>query len=110
MEVTTPPVLPVAPSGDRPFRRRTWIVVGVLLLVLFLAFVVRQGASTLYYVLMAWFVALAMEPAVAALGDQHQVQARVGNDARSVRVLSNRADPYAGDERRQALRGRRLAV
>ncbi len=67
MEVTTPPVLPVAPSGDRPFRRRTWIVVGVLLLVLFLAFVVRQGASTLYYVLMAWFVALAMEPAVAAL-------------------------------------------
>jgi len=67
MEVTTPAVLPVAPSGDRSFRRRTWIVVGVLLLVLFLAFVVRQGASTLYYVLMAWFVALAMEPAVAAL-------------------------------------------
>ena len=67
MEVTTPAVLPVAPSGDRSFRRRIWIVVGVLLLVLFLAFVLRQGASTLYYVLMAWFVALAMEPAVAAL-------------------------------------------
>ncbi len=70
MEVTTPAALPVAPSGDRPFRRRTWIVVGVLLLVLFLAFVVRQGASTLYYVLMAWFVALAMEPAVAKLAER----------------------------------------
>lgn len=67
MAVTTPSVLPVAASVDRHFRRRTWIVVGVLLSVLFLAFVVRQGASTLYYVLMAWFVALAMEPAVATL-------------------------------------------
>ncbi len=66
MEVTTPAALPVAPSVDRPFQRRTWIVVGVLLSVQFLAFV-RQGASTLYYELMAWFVALAMVPAVARL-------------------------------------------
>lgn len=67
MEVTTAPVVPGASAGDQPFRRRTWTVVGVLLVVLFLAFVVRQGASTLFYVLMAWFVALAMEPAVARL-------------------------------------------
>lgn len=66
MAATTPTV-PVDPIKDRPFWNRTWLVVGVLLLVLFLAFVVRQGASTLYYILMAWFVALAMEPAVSAL-------------------------------------------
>jgi predicted PurR-regulated permease PerM len=70
MEVTTPAGLSVESSLDRPFRRRTWIVVGVLLSVLFLAFVVRQGASTLYYVLMAWFVSLAMEPAVARLAQR----------------------------------------
>jgi predicted PurR-regulated permease PerM len=57
----------VVPARDRPFWNRTWLVVAVLLLVLFLAFVVRQGASTLYYVVMAWFVALAMEPAVESL-------------------------------------------
>ena len=69
MEATTP-TLPVAPAQDRPFWHRTWLVVGVLLLVLALAFVVRQGASTLYYVLMAWFVALAMEPAVRRLAQR----------------------------------------
>jgi predicted PurR-regulated permease PerM len=69
MEATTstPPVVAVR---DRPFWNRTWLVVGVLLLVLSLAFVVRQGASTLYYVLMAWFVALAMEPAVNKLAQR----------------------------------------
>jgi len=66
----TPPTLTVAPFRDRPFWNRTWLVVGVLLLVLFLAYVVRQGASTLYYVLMAWFVALAMEPAVSRLAER----------------------------------------
>ena len=69
MEASTPTVLH-APMRDRPFWNRTWLVVGVLLLVLALAFVVRQGASTLYYVLMAWFVALAMEPAVRKLSQR----------------------------------------
>ena len=69
MAVTTPQPCRSHPPGIA-LRRRTWIVVGVLLLVLFLAFVVRQGASTLYYVLMAWFVSLAMEPAVAKLAER----------------------------------------
>jgi predicted PurR-regulated permease PerM len=47
--------------------RRSWLVVGVVVLTLFVAFVVWRGASTIYYVLMAWFVALAMEPAVSKL-------------------------------------------
>jgi predicted PurR-regulated permease PerM len=59
-----------APPGrlrDRPFWHRTWLVVGVLVLTLFIAFVAWKGASTIYYVVMAWFLALAMEPAVARL-------------------------------------------
>ena len=64
---TTTPVVPVTPAQDRPFWRRTWLVVGVLVLTLFVAFVVWRGATTIYYVLMAWFVALAMEPAVSKL-------------------------------------------
>ncbi|HYN75179.1 MAG TPA: AI-2E family transporter [Candidatus Limnocylindria bacterium] len=66
----TTPTAPVDPFRDRPFWNRTWLVVGVLLLVLFLAFVVRQGASTFYFILMAWFVALAMEPAVSKLAQR----------------------------------------
>ena len=58
-----------APRGlrDRPFWHRTWLVVGVLVLTAFIAFVLWKGASTIYYVVMAWFLALAMEPAVAKL-------------------------------------------
>ncbi|HET7821638.1 MAG TPA: AI-2E family transporter [Ornithinibacter sp.] len=70
MEATTTattPVVPVTPAQDRPFWRRTWLVVGVLVLTLFVAFVAWRGASTIYYVLMAWFIALAMEPAVSTL-------------------------------------------
>ena len=69
MSATTPSV-PLAPIRDRPFLNRTWLVVGVLLLVLGTAFFVSRGASTFYYVLMAWFVALAMEPAVGTLAQR----------------------------------------
>ncbi len=55
------------PPEDRPFWHRTWIVVGVIVLTLFSAFVVWKGSTTFFYVVMAWFVALAMEPAVARL-------------------------------------------
>lgn len=54
-------------NRDGRFSRRLWLVVGVGVLVLFMVFFVSRGASTLYYVVMAWFVALAMEPAVATL-------------------------------------------
>jgi predicted PurR-regulated permease PerM len=52
---------------DRPFWHRTWLVVGVLVLTALIGFVVYAGAGTIYYVVMAWFLALAMEPAVARL-------------------------------------------
>lgn len=52
---------------ERPFWRRTWLVVLVLVIAVFIAFVIRQGASTFYYVVMAWFAALAMEPLVGRL-------------------------------------------
>ena len=70
MEATTAattPVLSITSAQDRPLWRRSWLVVGVLVLTLFVAFVLWRGASTIYYVLMAWFVALAMEPAVSKL-------------------------------------------
>jgi predicted PurR-regulated permease PerM len=66
MEATVPPASPVD-LRDRPFWHRTWLVVGVLVLTLFVAFVVWKGGTTIYYVVMAWFIALAMEPAVAKL-------------------------------------------
>lgn len=53
--------------GDRPVWRRAWLVVGVVLLTLFAAFVLWNGSGTFYYVVMAWFLALAMEPAVGRL-------------------------------------------
>jgi len=52
---------------ERPLWNRAWLVVAVVVLTLFVAFVFWRGASTIYYVLMAWFVALAMEPAVITL-------------------------------------------
>ncbi len=58
---------PGTAQRDRPFWHRTWLVVGVLVIAAFAGFVVWRGAGTLYYVVMAWFVALAMEPAVAKL-------------------------------------------
>jgi predicted PurR-regulated permease PerM len=64
-----PVTAPIPPDRlrDRPFWHRTWLVVGVLVLSAFVAFVMWKGASTIYYVIMAWFLALAMEPAVAKL-------------------------------------------
>ena len=67
MEAVDTAPAPSGRLGDRPFWHRTWLVVGVLVLALFVAFVVWRGASTIYYVVMAWFLALAMEPAVAKL-------------------------------------------
>ncbi|MGL4744303.1 MAG: AI-2E family transporter, partial [Dermatophilaceae bacterium] len=52
---------------ERGLWRRTWLVVAVVLVTLFVGFVLWRGSGTVYYVIMAWFVALAMEPAVARL-------------------------------------------
>lgn len=49
---------------ERSFWRRTWIVVWVITLALLVAFVFYNGGGTVYSVIMAWFIALAMEPAV----------------------------------------------
>lgn len=71
MEASTTPAGPPAgatlQASERPFWRRTWLVVWVLVIAVFVAFVLYRGAGTLYYVVMAWFAALAMEPAVARL-------------------------------------------
>lgn len=66
MQATAAPVAGDS-VGGRPLWRRAWLVVGVLALTAFLGFVLWRGASTFYYVLMAWFVALAMEPVVSRL-------------------------------------------
>ena len=57
----------VLPPAQRWQWQRTWVVVGVVLLVAFAAFVVWQGSTTIFYVIMSWFAALAMEPAVSRL-------------------------------------------
>lgn len=64
---TTPSPSAGAVFTDRPLWNRAWLIVGVFVLSLLVAFFFVRGASTIYYVLMAWFVALAMEPAVAKL-------------------------------------------
>ncbi|MBM6399831.1 AI-2E family transporter [Phycicoccus sonneratiae] len=63
---------PTAPEGildpgQRSERRRTLAVVGVLLGIALLGFVLWRGSTLVFYVVMSWFVALAMEPAVARL-------------------------------------------
>ncbi|HSF97043.1 MAG TPA: AI-2E family transporter, partial [Ornithinibacter sp.] len=66
MPVTAAPA-EATPNGAQPLWRRSWLVVGVLVIAGVFAFVLWRGASTFYYVLMAWFAALAMEPLVARL-------------------------------------------
>lgn len=61
---TDPDILDPAHRTD---RRRTVAVVGVLLGVAVLGFVLWRGSSMVFYVIMSWFVALAMEPAVSRL-------------------------------------------
>ncbi len=63
---------PTAPEGildpgQHGQRRRTLAVVGVLLGVALLGFVLWRGSTLVFYVVMSWFVALAMEPAVSRL-------------------------------------------
>ena len=52
MEATTPSA-PATGFSERPLWNRAWLVVGVLVLTLLVAFFFWRGASTIYYVLMA---------------------------------------------------------
>ncbi len=66
----TPDTVPdtsILDPGQRGDRRRTVAVVGVLLGVALLGFVLWRGSTLVFYLVMSWFVALAMEPAVARL-------------------------------------------
>ncbi|HMM96539.1 AI-2E family transporter [Phycicoccus sp.] len=63
---STPPSDLLDPES-RHDRRRALAVVGVLLGVAFLGFVLWRGSGLVFYVVMSWFVALAMEPAVSRL-------------------------------------------
>lgn len=47
--------------------RTGWVVIALVALVLFLRFVLADGGSVIFTVIMAWFLSLAMEPAVARL-------------------------------------------
>ena len=70
MEATTTATTAVVPGSTTPARsdwRRTWVVVGVLLIVACGAFVLTRGATMIYYLVLSWFLALAMEPAVSRL-------------------------------------------
>jgi predicted PurR-regulated permease PerM len=70
MEATTTATTPVVPGSSTPARsdwRRAWVVVGVLLIVASGAFVLTRGATMVYYLVLSWFLALAMEPAVGRL-------------------------------------------
>lgn len=58
---------PVLAPGGRADRSRVWSVVGVLALVALAVFVLWRGSSTVFYVVMSLFLALAMEPAVSRL-------------------------------------------
>ena len=57
----------VATAPVRSDWQRTWVVVGVLLIVAAGAFVLSRGATMIYYLVLSWFLALAMEPAVGRL-------------------------------------------
>ncbi len=61
---STPTVEAIPARSD---VRRVWAVVGVLLVVLVLWFVLTRGSQTVFYVVMSWFAALAMEPVVSRL-------------------------------------------
>ncbi len=70
MSETTPDTVPdagILDPGQRGERRRTLAVVGVLLGVAVLGFVLWRGSTLVFYLVMSWFVALAMEPAVGRL-------------------------------------------
>ncbi len=68
MDVVAPdPVPDPLAVARRSERRRVLVVVGVLLVVALLGFILWRGGTTVFYVIMGWFAALAMEPAVSRL-------------------------------------------
>jgi predicted PurR-regulated permease PerM len=68
MDVVAPdPVPDPMAVARRSERRRVLVVVGVLLVVALLGFILWRGGTTVFYVIMGWFAALAMEPAVSRL-------------------------------------------
>lgn len=46
-----------------------WVVIGLIVIVSLLAFVLEDGGSVIFTVLMAWFASIAMEPAVKRLAN-----------------------------------------
>ena len=51
----------------RNIWRVGWVVIGLLAIILLLRFVLEDGGSVIFTVLMAWFASIAMEPAVKRL-------------------------------------------
>lgn len=64
--------------APRMVARATAAVLGVFVVAAFLTFVVRDGGSIIFTVLMAWFIAIAMEPAVVRLAGHMRRGAATG--------------------------------
>lgn len=68
----------VSDASDRPFWRRAWLVVGVVVVVALIVLVLWRGSGLIFTVISGWFVALAMEPAVAKLAKRMPRAAATG--------------------------------
>lgn len=62
----------------RNIWRVGWVVIGLVACALFLRFVVQDGGGVLFTLLMAWFAAIAMEPAVSRLSRRMRRGAATG--------------------------------
>ena len=67
----TPEVVDVREIRFQPKNvwRIGWVVIGLLVIVSLLTFVLEDGGSVIFTVLMAWFASIAMEPAVKRLAN-----------------------------------------
>ncbi len=73
--------------APRMVARATAAVLGVFVVAAFLTFVVRDGGSIIFTVLMAWFIAIAMEPAVVRLAAAHATRRSHGPGDGRVRAV-----------------------
>ncbi len=66
---TSPEVIDIREIRLQPKNiwRVGWVVIGLLVITLLLRFVLEDGGSVIFTVLMAWFASIAMEPAVKRL-------------------------------------------
>ncbi|MBI1378006.1 MAG: AI-2E family transporter [Frankiales bacterium] len=86
--VTAPPDPADRLPTSRAVWRSAWVVVAVVAVGLFVNFVVGDGGAVIFTVLMSWFAAVAMEPAVRPLSRHMRRGAATGIVMVSFVVLS----------------------